>query len=252
MVGPATARELASRFQLESLGELEPGKAEPVAAHRVVGETKAESVRESPLVGRERELAAPRRRPRPARGRARRDRGDHGEPGIGKSRLVTEARVQAQGNVRYLAGNASSFTSDALLACPGPPARVARGRRRGAGRARPPRAQSRAGGRPRRTGRGHLSFLASLLGLTLSAHGRRAPERARPRLRAAADLRGGGDAPRDARPGAAALRGLRRPPLGGRLDARLMEELFDLADREAAVLVLPLPQRTRPWCLAAG
>ena len=59
VVGPATARGSASRFQLESLGELEPaGKAEPVAAHRVVGETKAESVRESPLVGRERELAA--------------------------------------------------------------------------------------------------------------------------------------------------------------------------------------------------
>jgi ABC-type transport system substrate-binding protein/class 3 adenylate cyclase len=113
-VGPATARELAGRFELESLGELElRGKAEPVAAFRVVGEAAAEVVRESPLVGREQELA------KVVEAFARLEDGlgtivsITGEPGIGKSRLVTEARARTTGEVRVLVGRASSYTSEA-------------------------------------------------------------------------------------------------------------------------------------------
>jgi ABC-type transport system substrate-binding protein/class 3 adenylate cyclase len=113
-IGPATAREVEGRFALESLGELElKGKVEPVPAFLVVGEAKAEAVRESPLVGRESELATL------VDALARLEDGlgtivsITGEPGIGKSRLMAEARARAAEDVRFLAGNASSFTSQA-------------------------------------------------------------------------------------------------------------------------------------------
>jgi ABC-type transport system substrate-binding protein/class 3 adenylate cyclase len=110
-IGPATARELTGRFELEPLGELElKGKADPVAAFRVVGEARVEAVQESPLVGREPELTAL------VDALARLEDGlgaivsITGEPGIGKSRLVAEARrAHAGGDVRFLVGNASSY-----------------------------------------------------------------------------------------------------------------------------------------------
>jgi ABC-type transport system substrate-binding protein/class 3 adenylate cyclase len=114
VIGPATARELAGRFELESLGELElKGKTEPVAAYRVTGEAQAETVHESPLVGRERELASL------VEALSRLDEGlgtivsVTGEPGIGKSRLVTEALSRAASDVRFLVANAASYTSNA-------------------------------------------------------------------------------------------------------------------------------------------
>jgi ABC-type transport system substrate-binding protein/class 3 adenylate cyclase len=113
-VGPATERELRGRFELETLGHLAlKGRSEPVAAFRVVSEAQADKVQESPLVGREQELATI------VDALARLDDGlgtivsITGEPGIGKSRLVAEARARATGEVRFLVANASSYTSDA-------------------------------------------------------------------------------------------------------------------------------------------
>jgi ABC-type transport system substrate-binding protein/class 3 adenylate cyclase len=113
-IGPATARELADRFELESLGGLElKGKAEPVPAYRVVGQSQAEKVRESPLVGRGRELSSLVE----ALDRLEDGLGTivsiTGEPGIGKTRLVSEARVRAGADVRFLVGQASSYSTQA-------------------------------------------------------------------------------------------------------------------------------------------
>jgi ABC-type transport system substrate-binding protein/class 3 adenylate cyclase len=113
-LGHATAQELTGRFALEPLGELQlKGKAEPVAAFRIVGEAEAAIVQESPLVGREPELASL------VEALARLEDGlgtivsITGEPGIGKSRLVAEACVRVGGDVRLLVGNAFSYTAPA-------------------------------------------------------------------------------------------------------------------------------------------
>lgn len=114
VVGPATARELAGRFELESLGELElKGKSGAIAASRVIGEAEAQTIRQSPLVGREDELATL----LAAFDRLRDGIGSivsiTGEAGIGKSRLVSEAVAGATGGVRVLVGHATSYTSEA-------------------------------------------------------------------------------------------------------------------------------------------
>ena len=113
VVGPATARELAHRFELEPLGKLElKGKSEPVQAFRVVGESTRQVAERSLLVGREPELAAL------SEALARLEDGIGaivsitGEAGIGKSRLVSEVRAQAKDDVRFLVGNATSYTTE--------------------------------------------------------------------------------------------------------------------------------------------
>jgi ABC-type transport system substrate-binding protein/class 3 adenylate cyclase len=113
-VGPATERELRGRFELEPLGELElKGKSEPVVAFRVVREAEPQVIHVSPLVGRDAELTAV------GDALARLEDGlgtivvITGEPGIGKSRLVAEARQSAAGEVDFLVGNASSYSSQA-------------------------------------------------------------------------------------------------------------------------------------------
>jgi ABC-type transport system substrate-binding protein/class 3 adenylate cyclase len=113
-VGPATAMELAGRFALEPLGELVlKGRTEPLSAFRVLGEAKPEVVKETPLVGRETELTAL------VEALARLEAGVGaivsitGEPGIGKSRLVSEARASASDEVRVLVGNATSYSTQA-------------------------------------------------------------------------------------------------------------------------------------------
>ena len=112
-VGPSTARQIDGLFALESLGSLElKGKADAVEAFRVTGEREAAERRRSPLVGREEELAA-----------LDEVLGDllegggaivaiTGEPGIGKSRLVTEARARFEDRVHFLGTQGVSYAEN--------------------------------------------------------------------------------------------------------------------------------------------
>ena len=196
-------------------------------------------MRESPLVGRERELAAlvdALARLEDGLGRSWRSPVSPASARAGSSRRRAS---QAQGDVRFL-GRQRVLVHErgSLLARPRPPARLARGRRRGPRGPRPPGAEGRAGGRARRTRRGRLSVPR----LAARAHARRTDaERLsglEPRLRAAADLRGRRDAAR-------AL--AQEQPLclvfedlhwADESTLALVEELLELADREATVLVL--------------
>ncbi len=110
VVGPATAAQVQGAFDLESVGPLElKGKAEPVAAFRVVGERERVVRRLTPLIGRDHELAALDE----VFGELADGRGAivaiTGEPGIGKSRLVAEARSRWQDAVRYLTAQGVSY-----------------------------------------------------------------------------------------------------------------------------------------------
>jgi class 3 adenylate cyclase len=113
VIGPATARQVEETFELESLGRLElKGKADAVEAFRVGGEREATARLPSPLVGREAELAV-----------LDEVFGDlvegggaivaiTGEPGIGKSRLVAEARARFEDRVRFLGAQGVSYAED--------------------------------------------------------------------------------------------------------------------------------------------
>jgi ABC-type transport system substrate-binding protein/class 3 adenylate cyclase len=111
VLGPATARQVEESFELEELGELElKGRSGPVSAFRVVGIREQPGARlETPLVGRERELAAL----TGALDGLFEGRGVivsiTGEPGIGKSRLVAEEEERFDGRIRFLAGHAVSY-----------------------------------------------------------------------------------------------------------------------------------------------
>ncbi len=115
VVGPATAREL--RRTVRARVARRAGAQGQGGAGRRASASSARPTRrrcsESPLVGRERELATL------VDALARLEDGlgtivsITGEPGIGKSRLVAEARARAGDDVRFLVGNASSYTSQA-------------------------------------------------------------------------------------------------------------------------------------------
>jgi ABC-type transport system substrate-binding protein/class 3 adenylate cyclase len=113
-VGPETARQLEASFELEPLGEVElKGKSAPIAAFRVGGE-RAEPVATAltPLVGRERELSEL----EDVLLRLVDGRGAivtvTGEPGIGKSRLKSEARARFGTRVRFLEGHAVRYAQE--------------------------------------------------------------------------------------------------------------------------------------------
>ncbi|MEK6275755.1 MAG: ABC transporter substrate-binding protein [Actinomycetota bacterium] len=109
-VGPATARQIESRFALEALGEVElKGKSASVQAFRVVAELDVESSAAlTPFVARASELETLAR----VLDELLDGRGAIvsvlGEAGIGKTRLVAEARAE-QTDVRFLVGNAVSY-----------------------------------------------------------------------------------------------------------------------------------------------
>src|SRR4029450_13186591 len=111
IVGPTTARQVHDWFELEELGAIElKGRREPVIAFRVTGVREGPPPRvEPPLIGRERELGVVSR----ALEEALRGTGAivsiTGEPGIGKSRIVAEARQRFGGRIRFLTGHAVAY-----------------------------------------------------------------------------------------------------------------------------------------------
>jgi ABC-type transport system substrate-binding protein/class 3 adenylate cyclase len=111
-VGPSTARQIETRFELQSLGELElKGKGAPLEAFVVTGEravsTEARAV--TPFVGRAAELA----KLEGVIADLATGRGAvvsiTGEPGIGKSRLVAETRAQFANEVTFLEGHGAAY-----------------------------------------------------------------------------------------------------------------------------------------------
>ena len=110
-VGEETARRLASRFELEPLGEVSPkGPAGPARASRLVGPTHpSRASRPRTLVGRERELD----RIRAVVADLEAGRGQVllllGEPGIGKTRMLTELRSIVPEQVTWLEGHCLSY-----------------------------------------------------------------------------------------------------------------------------------------------
>ncbi|HEV3407693.1 MAG TPA: AAA family ATPase, partial [Gaiellaceae bacterium] len=110
-VGPTTARQVETCFDLEPLGELElKGKAAPVTTFRVTGVREEEPADPTlPLVGRDFELTVLER----AMDGLVDGRGVIvsviGEPGIGKSRLAAEVRSRYRDRVRFIEGRAVSY-----------------------------------------------------------------------------------------------------------------------------------------------
>ncbi len=112
VIGAATKHQVDGCFELEELGPQDlRGVSAPVATFRVVGTlASANALPAGPLVGRDFELSLLER--------TMDDLADgrgaivtiHGEPGIGKSRLVAEARRRHEGRIRFLEGRAVSYT----------------------------------------------------------------------------------------------------------------------------------------------
>jgi len=111
-LGPQTAAQVRDCFELEELGETQlRGREAPIDRFRVVGEREFSLRRpEQPLVGRDAELAVVRE----ALERLADGIGCivsvTGEPGIGKSRLVSEAGQPLRDKLRVLVGRGLSYT----------------------------------------------------------------------------------------------------------------------------------------------
>lgn len=111
VVGGGTARRLEGRFSLEPLGDIAvKGREESVATFRLVGPaTLIATEPETPLVGRDLELAQLRR----ALDDVVTGRGSVllvvGEMGMGKSRMLGELRQMASDQVQWLGGGTPSY-----------------------------------------------------------------------------------------------------------------------------------------------
>ena len=116
VVGGSTARRLAHRFVLESLGELNiKGREQPVAAWRLVRVQEAsQEPAPTPLVDREAEVG----RLRAGLDELLEGRGQvlllMGETGIGKTRMLSELRTIAGGRAVWLEGHCRSYGSEIL------------------------------------------------------------------------------------------------------------------------------------------
>src|ERR671931_1598922 len=111
-VGPATARQIENRLELQSLGAVElKGKSAPLEAFLVAGERAlgTEARAATPFVGRAEELATL----ESVVSDLATGRGAvvsvTGEPGIGKSRLVAETRAAFAGDVTFLEGQGAAY-----------------------------------------------------------------------------------------------------------------------------------------------
>ena len=111
VVGESTARRLAHRFVLESLGDVSvKGRSQPVTAWRLVRvQTGTQAPAPTPLVGREPEVA----RLRVALEELIEGRGQLlvlvGEAGIGKTRLLSEFRTIAGDRTFWLDGHCRAY-----------------------------------------------------------------------------------------------------------------------------------------------
>jgi class 3 adenylate cyclase len=117
-VGPSTYQQTAHAFDFEKIPPLSlKGKEQPVQVHRLIrAKTIAKSRRgiegwRTQLVGRDSEV----RRIEAALGELERGRGGicavFGEAGVGKSRLVSEARTPAAQKLQWAEGRALSYTA---------------------------------------------------------------------------------------------------------------------------------------------
>ena len=116
VVGGSTARRLAHRFTLESLGDISvKGREQPVAAWRLVSIQEASHApAPTPLVGREQEVE----RLRAGVDELLEGRGQvlllMGDTGIGKTRMLSELRTIAGDRAVWLEGHCRSYGSEIL------------------------------------------------------------------------------------------------------------------------------------------
>jgi class 3 adenylate cyclase len=116
VVGGSTARRLAHRFTLESLGDISvKGREQPVAAWRLVSVQEASHApAPTPLVGREAEVD----RLRAGLDELVQGRGQvlllMGDTGIGKTRMLNELRTIAGDQAVWLEGHCRSYGSEIL------------------------------------------------------------------------------------------------------------------------------------------
>jgi ABC-type transport system substrate-binding protein/class 3 adenylate cyclase len=113
-LGPITARQVETAFELDPLGPLDlKGRTEPIDGFRVNCEREAELLLpDRPLVGRDFELTVLER----VVDALVEGRGAIvsviGEPGIGKSRLVAEVRKNYRDRVRFIEGRGVSYAQN--------------------------------------------------------------------------------------------------------------------------------------------
>lgn len=116
VVGESTARGLAHRFVLETLGEIAvKGRSQPIAAWRLVRfQTETRAPAPTPLVGREAEVA----RLRAGLDELMDGRGQVlllvGDAGFGKTRLLGELETVAGDRVIWLEGHCRSYGGELL------------------------------------------------------------------------------------------------------------------------------------------